>query len=324
MVDSKKQNIKKSIDIIEKDTFLNENMLSENLDKEAKREPRDVHSPEIKPIIKWAGGKRLLLKDIIMEFPSTYNNYFEPFAGGGALFFGIKHNGKQITINDINPKLVNLYIQLKTNPLKLMVLLDLYQQLHSEDFYYKVRSKFSENNITKIELAAMFLYLNKAGFNGLYRENSKGFFNVPFGKKDKISLYEQENYLKASDFLQRVNILNERYEDVLKDAKKGDLIYLDPPYYPIKDNSFTKYSKNGFSKEDHLNLFNIVNDLTQKGVFCIISNSNSEFIKDLFKEYKIKTLSLSRSINSKSSGRKKEENEILISNVDIVNKKFSV
>lgn len=322
-VNSKKQNLKNSIKTVSvKKTskfipYLSE-ILDMNLEEKITNSHDTTYTPEIKPIIKWAGGKRLLLKEIITEFPKHYNDYYEPFTGGGAVVFGIRHNGNKITINDINPKLVNLYLEVKNNPIKLMVLLDLYTQNHSESFYYQVREKFSANQVSRTELAAMFIYLNKAGFNGLYRENSKGGFNVPFGKKEKVVLYELENLIKISEFLRNVNILNNSYEDILKSAKKGDLIYLDPPYFPINAGSFTKYSQHDFKKEDHIKLFNLVKELTEKGVYCIISNSNSDFIKELFKDFKIKKLCLSRSINSNGEGRKKEENEILISNVELI------
>ena len=233
---------------------------------------------KIKPIIKWAGGKTQLLEQIIEMMPKEFNTYYEPFIGGGALFFALAP--KKAVINDFNAQLINLYKQCRDNPKELMKKLNELSEEHSLDsdkHYYETRAKFNKC-ITKNELsvnsAAYFVYLNKTGFNGLYRLNNKGLFNVPSAKKTTVNLYYNDNINAASELLKCTTILNGDFEEACKNAKQGDFVFFDSPYY----NTFDTYQAGGFSEEDHRRLAKMFKELTDKGVYCMLTNSNEEFL----------------------------------------------
>lgn len=261
------------------------------------------------PVLKWVGGKRQLLNKIKELMPAEYNSYFEPFIGGGALLFNLEP--KKIVINDMNSELINVYEVLsnKTYYNKLIKVLDIHQKKHSKEYYYKIRALDREDSfktISKYEKAARIIYLNKAGFNGLYRVNSKGYYNVPFGQKEKVNLYVKDNLDKIHDFFSNneVKILNGDFELAVIDADKNDFVYFDPPYdtWENKD-SFTSYTKDSFTKEDQIRLFNVFKALDKKGVKVMLSNHYTDFIKELYKEYKINIVEAKRLVNSKASGR---------------------
>ncbi len=265
-----------------------------------------------KPFVKWAGGKRQIIHILKNEIPEKFNTYIEPFVGGGALFFELLP--EKAIINDINEELINAYIVIKNNVEQLIE--NLKKHKNEEEYYYKIRA-VNPKNLNPIERASRFIYLNKTCFNGLYRENSKGEFNVPFGRYKEPKILEEDNLRAISEFLNNTDILilNRDYKDVCKMAKKGDLVYLDPPYYPIsKTASFTKYTKYDFSENDQIELSKIFRELDRKGCYVILSNSNTEFIKNLYKEYIIKELEVNRAINSKATERKKKKIEVLIKN----------
>jgi DNA adenine methylase len=162
----------------------------------------------------------------------------------------------------------------------------------------------------------MFIYLNKAGYGGVYRENSKGGFNVPYGKYKSLNLYDEKKFIEIKKVLENknINILNSDYKDIIKDSKKGDFIYLDPPYYKENKSSFTKYQKQDFNEDNQKELFNLLNSLDKKGVYFLLSNSNTEFIKSLYKDYNITEVSVGRHINNKKKTIQKKNNEVLIYN----------
>jgi DNA adenine methylase len=276
---------------------------------------------EYKPFIKWVGGKRGLLEQLLPLFPKNFNNYHEPFVGGGAVFFELYSenllSGKKIILSDINKDLVTTYKVIQSNPTNLIDNLKNYKEQHSKEFYYKVREvdrKEYYNNLSDLEKATRFIYLNKTCFNGLYRVNKNGFFNTPIGSYKNPNIADRETILNASLALQDALILEQSFEKVLDNAKKGDFIYFDPPYYPLnKTSNFTSYDSNCFLEEEQIKLFEVFKELDKIGCLVALSNSDTNFIKELYKEYDINIVNANRFINSKSSGRGKI-NEVLVRN----------
>jgi DNA adenine methylase len=274
----------------------------------------------MKPIVKWAGGKRQLLAAIKENLPNQWNgDYFEPFVGGGALFFELEP--KKAFLNDINSELINLYkVFFDTNDvLKLMTLLKKHQKNHSKEYFYRVRAEDRKKNYINsnfIKRAARFIYLNKACFNGLYRVNSEGFFNVPFNQSKSVTLIDEKNFNEIHEYFSKNEIIftSVDYLEALKKAKKGDFVYFDPPYDELEDKkSFTSYSKTGFSREDQKQLFDLFQVLTKRGVYCLLSNHSTEFIKNLYSSFNIIPVQALRSINSNKNDRK-AITEVLIKN----------
>jgi len=254
----------------------------------------------VKPLIKWAGGKRNLIKVYKYLFPKKFNKYCEPFLGSGAVFFFLKPS-KAVLI-DKNEELINFYEVVRDKPQELMELVSTYKV--DKGFYYWIRSLEPEK-LSKVERAARFLYLNKTAYNGLWRVNSKGKFNVPFGRYKNVKFFEEENLLRASEALKNAKLICGDFEEVLKYAKKGDFIYLDPPYYPISDTAnFKNYTSDGFTDEDHVRVYKVFKALTERGCYVMLSNSNAPFIRDLFKDFVITEVLANRFINSKADGRK--------------------
>lgn len=266
---------------------------------------------ELKPFIKWAGGKRQLLSQLLHHVPSEYNRYIEPFLGGGAMFLAVQP--KQAIVSDINPEIINAFKVIKTDHKGLMKKLN--RMKNNEDYFYKVR-KQKPADLSNTDRAARFIYLNKTCFNGLYRENSKGEFNVPFAHHENPSFFDENNMIDLHAYLNtsEVEFLCDDYKDILAKAQKGDFIYLDSPYYPLKKNSFTKYFKSDFSEKDHKELAALFRELDKKGCFVLMSNSNTKFVKDLYKDFKIIEIEARRSINSKGTGRQKDKIEVFIKN----------
>ncbi len=274
-----------------------------------------------KPFVKWVGGKRGLVSQLLPLIPKNFNNYFEPFVGGGALFFELFNLGllrdKQIFIFDKNEELINSYIIVKNSPEKLLKGLKEFQTNHSKEFYYEVREwdrKDDFKNLDEVLRAARFIYLNKTCFNGLYRVNKKGYFNVPIGRYKEPKIYDEELILNASYALQNATIEVADFSKVLEYAKKKDFIYFDPPYYPLNETSnFTSYTDMAFLEEEQKRLYEVFNKLDKRGCFVMESNSDTEFIKNLYKKYKIDIVYMHRFINSKKDGRLKIE-EVIIRN----------
>ncbi len=280
-----------------------------------------VSNKKYYPFIKWVGGKRGLLNQILPLFPKEFNNYYEPFVGSGAVFFKLFSRralkNKKVVLSDINAELINSYNIVKNNPFELINQLEIYKEQHSKEFYYQIREldrKEDYNKLSSLEKAIRFIYLNKTCFNGLYRVNKKGYFNTPIGSYKNPNIADHNMILSASEALQNVTIKHQSFKEVLKEAKKDDLVYFDPPYYPLNDTSnFTSYDSNCFLEEEQFELFELFEKLSNMGVKVVQSNSDTEFIKDLYKNYDIQIVNANRFINSKSNKRGKIT-EVLIRN----------
>lgn len=265
-----------------------------------------------RPFVKWAGGKRQLLKFIKERVPSSYNTYIEPFVGGGALLFELLP--KKAIINDINEELINAYLVIRDNLDELINSLKKHE--NTEEYYYYIRS-LKPHELNNIERASRFIYLNRTCYNGLYRENSKGEFNVPFGNYKDPKIVDEENLKVVSHYLNSadITITCSDYKEVCYMATNDDFVYFDPPYYPLsKNSSFTKYTKYDFTKKEHIELAQIFRELDKKGCKVLLSNSNTEFIKNLYREYIVEEVHAIRAINCKASGRKRDKFEIIVRN----------
>jgi DNA adenine methylase len=269
---------------------------------------------ECKPFLKWAGGKRQLLPELLSRFPEKFNYYHEPFIGGGALFFSVQPGFG--TISDINSELINCYRVVRENPRELIEELSHYEI--SEKFFYEIRNADREAGFaewTPLKRAARIIYLNKNCFNGLYRVNSKGLFNVPFGKYENPQLADLDNLLACSYVLQQVEILCGSYLDVERRCSNGDFVYFDPPYAPLSATSnFTNYSNDGFSSDDQLALAELCRRLDRNGVLFMLSNSDVPEVRDLYEpNFKVETVQAGRAVNSVGSKRGKVS-EVLVRN----------
>jgi DNA adenine methylase len=271
-----------------------------------------------KPFVKWAGGKRSIIDKLLKLVPDNYETYFEPFVGGGALLYELQP--KKAVINDYNSELMNVYECIKDeNKFSNMCSeLNKHEANHSEEYYYEIRNldkdkkKFSR--LADYKRAARTIYLNKACFNGLYRVNSKNEFNVPSGKKTKVNTYDGPNLgiihclLNFSD----IKLLSTDFEEAVKDAKKGDFIYFDPPY-DSDTSTFTSYTENGFGKDEQKRLSDVFKELDKRGCFVMLSNYNTKLIKELYKDYNFNYIKAQRNIGAKSKDRGTVE-EVIITN----------
>ena len=265
------------------------------------------------PVLKWAGGKRQLLPELIQRLPNKYNRYFEPFIGGGALFFELSPENAYIA--DINPELINLYRVIRDEVDALVC--DLATHENSLEYYIKIRNwdrSTDYQSISNIRKASRFIYLNKTCFNGLYRVNSKGFFNVPFGRYTNPNFLNRDALYAASSVLQSAQIECAHFGNILKIVERGDFVYLDPPYIPLSQTaSFTAYSKENFGMSDQMELKHLCDKLTSMGVMFMLSNSDTRISNDLYSDYNIEKICANRFINSKASGRGKTP-EIIVRN----------
>ena len=275
----------------------------------------------MKPLLRWAGGKGSLLNDIKNYMPADISkiSFHEPFVGGGALFFDIEP--KKGTINDINKRLINFYKVVKKSPDKLIAKANEYQKyVQDKEMYYVLREEFNDDkNINNITSAALFLYFNRAGYNGLYRVNSKNKFNVPIGRHSNPIIVNKSKIKQANKILKNIKIHSKDFKYISKEAKEGDFCYFDPPYYQPKINTkFTDYSKDGFSLKDHERLKDICITLNEKGVYFILSNSNAKKIIDMYSDapFKIGKVTNRWMISCNSATRKIVE-EILVNNINI-------
>tara|TARA_E500000178_G_C16828478_1_gene664900 strand:- start:48 stop:884 length:837 start_codon:yes stop_codon:yes gene_type:complete len=267
----------------------------------------------LKPILKWAGGKRQMLPGLIKYLPKNFNNYIEPFIGGGALFFFLNKNNS--IISDTNDELINLYKEVARNPKKILKKLKEYK--NTKKYFYTVRKEVPNN---PTERACRTIFLNRTCFNGLYRVNKKGEFNVPYADNGSTKLTDGNNLLKTSQLLKKTILLNLSYDLVLKKyAKKNDLIFLDPPYLPVsKFSDFKRYTKEQFHLEDHKKLASIYEKLHEKGCYLILTNSNSPEILKLYKKFNIKILNTKRNINAK--GNLRTGKDIIVTNYEAGNR----
>ncbi|AFZ29317.1 DNA adenine methylase [Gloeocapsa sp. PCC 7428] len=265
-----------------------------------------------KPFLKWAGGKTKLIQQYVSLFPQKFINYYEPFLGGGAVFFYLYNNYalSSAFLSDINPELINTYLCIKHDVESVISLLEQHRRKHNQEYYYYMRSYITENSV---ERAARLIYLNRTCFNGLYRENSKGEFNVPMGKYKNPQICHSELLRAVAKALQVAQIEVRPFETVLSYAKSPeDFVYFDPPYYPLSQTSnFTAYSRDAFNEDDQIKLKNVCVELAQRGVKIMQSNSDCPFIRELYKDFKIYEIQAARAINSNATKRGKIS-EVLI------------
>lgn len=260
-------------------------------------------SERLRPILKWAGGKRGLVPRLLEELPEQINTYYEPFVGGGALFFALAEEKRfrRAVITDKNTQLIDLYTVVRDDVLNLLKRLEVLQRRTSEDDYYEVRA---ERGGTKIERAARLIYLNKTGYNGLYRVNAKGVFNVPYGRYKKPKICDPERLKSAALGLQGVRIEVRDFEQTCAQAKRGDAVYLDPPYLPVsKTSKFSAYQADAFGLSEHERLAKVFARLVKRGVSAILSNSATPETRALYQNFKCSDVLVRRPINSVASGR---------------------
>ena len=267
-----------------------------------------------RPFVKWAGGKSQLLPILRKLIPTSFKRYFEPFLGGGALFFNL--GPSSAILSDTNEELIHCYQVVKKSPRKLISMLSEFKVDEKE--YYRIRALEPEK-LSKIERSARFLYLNKTCYNGLYRVNKQGKFNTPFGYQKNVTLADQENLLKASDLLQSVEIrFADYWELLMANAGSGDFVYLDPPYLPVgKYSDFKRYTKSFFYEKDHEKLAFLFKVLDERGCKLLLSNSYHPTVERLYKRYPMQIVQASRFINCKGDKRG-SVNELIISNFSFV------
>ena len=255
--------------------------------------------PAARPFLKWAGGKAQLLDQLRPLFPGRFENYFEPFVGGGAVFFGVRP--EVATLSDVNGELVNTYEIVRDRPDALITALKRHR--YEKEYFYRVRDQ-KPAELSPVERAARMIFLNKTAFNGLYRVNSRGQFNVPFGRHRQPQFCDEDNLKACSLALEHVRFDNVDFEMVLGDARRGDFVYFDPPYVPVSDTAyFTSYIPGGFSWADQQRLAGVVSRLAARGVKVMLSNSDVPALRDLYGNFRIETVTATRRINSRVDGR---------------------
>jgi len=274
---------------------------------------------EPKPFVKWAGGKRQLMSELEKNFPTKFGTYLEPFLGGGAVMFDLltKERNLKCNVSDLNSDLVLSYVTIRDRLEKLIESLENHSKNYHKDstgYYYEVRNQEPKNQIEKV---SRLLFLNKTCFNGLYRVNSKGKFNVPLGRYTNPNIVNKENLQAVSKTLQsgKIKISCRDFSSIIKDAKKGDFVYFDPPYQPVSDTAnFTSYTHRDFTEDDLERLADLANRLNSKGCNVMLSNSNSKTVKKLFSSgWRIREIKANRAINSNSQKRTGHK-EIIIKN----------
>ena len=271
-----------------------------------------MSNSSIAPFVKWAGGKRQLITQIRERMPEKYNDYYEPFIGGGAVIFDLLP--ANALINDINKALINTYRTICNEPdafLKEVNRLDNDMWEDGKKYYYTIREHYNDKLMRSeydVELAALFVFINKHCFNGLYRVNGKGLFNVPYNNSRRVSV-DEDVIIATSEYLRGVTIIDGDFEQACKNAKKGDFVFIDSPYAPLNPTSFESYTKEGFDIESHKRLAKLYDELTARGCYCMLTNHNTELINELYgnKDYKIDVVSVKRMINSDASNRVGEE-----------------
>lgn len=271
-----------------------------------------MSNSSVAPFVKWAGGKRQLISQIRERMPEKYNDYYEPFIGGGAVIFDLLP--ANALINDINKALINTYRTICNEPDAFLIEVNRLDNDMWEDgkkYYYSIREHYNDKLMRSeydVELAALFVFINKHCFNGLYRVNGKGLFNVPYNNSRRVSV-DEDVIIATSEYLRGVTIIDGDFEQACKNAKKGDFVFIDSPYAPLNPTSFESYTKEGFDIESHKRLAKLYDELTARGCYCMLTNHNTELINELYgnKDYKIDVVSVKRMINSDASNRVGEE-----------------
>lgn len=268
------------------------------------------------PFIKWVGGKRGIINELISRLPADISEYYEPFLGGGALFFSQFKRIKNAHLSDVNMDLLITYKVIQKDVETLINRLKQHAEKHNETYFYKVRGWHELKD--PVEIAARFIYLNKTCFNGFYRVNSKGEFNVPVGRYANPQIVSELNLRTCQQALSKASILYHGYDKITPSA--GAFAYFDPPYHPTSETAyFTQYSKDGFSEKNQIELRDFFAKLTKQKVNCMLSNSNTPFVRDLYKGYNIAIIDASRNVNCKPNKRNSVE-EVLITNYDQENR----
>ena len=266
-----------------------------------------MYNKNVSPVLKWAGGKTQLLGQLTSLMPTEeITTYCEPFLGGGAMLFSIQPGVAYV--NDINVGLMNVYNVIKHFPEELIAELSSYE--NTSEFYYTIRGFDRDAKefvaLTAVEQASRFIYLNKTCFNGLYRENRQGQFNVSYGKYKNPDFVNAEGIRAVSQYFNAANIYftSMDFSEVLKTLPSGSFVYLDPPYDPVSETAnFTSYTRYGFTKDDHIRLKQCCDELTARGIKFMLSNSNTDFIRQLYTGYFITEVSARRAINCNGNGR---------------------
>lgn len=271
-----------------------------------------------RPFVKWVGGKKQLLNELQQRLPNNFFSYYEPFVGGGALLWTMDRTMvRQLTINDCNPELINCYRVIRDDPSSLIERLRNFR--HTESNYYKVRGMnrlASWKRVHPTTRAARFLFLNKTGYNGLYRVNSNGQNNVPFGSYKNPTIVDEENLTACSKFLQQVSITCEDFEVQKQKLTNNTFVYLDPPYVPLSaTSSFTGYTRGGFDQEAQIRLKIYCDDIHSQGAKFMLSNSSAPLINELYKEYRIEEVMARRAVNC-NGGRRGYVAEVVVRNYD--------
>ncbi len=280
---------------------------------------KEIKEVTLQPFTKWTGGKRQLLPVIRELMPKTYNRYFEPFVGGGALFFDLAP--KDAVINDFNVELINCYQQIKDNPQELIEILKIHQEYNSKEYYLDLRSADRDERIdlmSEVQRAARILYMLRVDFNGLYRVNSKNQFNVPYGRYKNPKIVDEELISAISVYLNnnQLEIKTGDFEKAIVDVRTGDFVYFDPPYIPLSETSaFTSYTHEGFSFADQVRLRDAFKRLSDTGAYVMLSNSSSALVEELYKDFNIHYVEATRTNGAKSSSRGKIS-EIIVTNYE--------
>ena len=276
----------------------------------------------LKPFTKWTGGKRQLLPELLSLMPDSFKRYYEPFIGGGALFFELAP--ARATINDFNSELTNTYIQIRDNLDELIEVLELHNKNNSKEYYLDLRSTDRDGRIEKMSgahKAARLIYMLRVNFNGLYRVNSKNQFNVPYGKYKNPKILDRDLLTSISEYFKNfdVEILNLDFERAVEGVEKGDFVYFDPPYAPVSATSaFTAYTHEGFGTDEQIRLRDLFVELGERGAKVMLSNSDVGAIHDLYQDIpgvNISVVGATRMINSNPNKRGKI-NELIIRNYD--------
>jgi DNA adenine methylase len=266
-----------------------------------------------RPFVKAVGGKTFLLPEILPRLPAKINTYYEPFVGGGAVFFALasERRFKLAVIGDANEELMNLYYVIRKYPYDLIAFLDDgFKQ--DEKSYYKIRAQ-NPKDLRQLARAARTLYLNKVSFNGLYRVNKKGVFNVPWGRQEGRTLLDEENIHNCCDALGRAALTALDFGVTVAPAKRGDTVYFDCPYLPVSDTAnFTTYTAGGFTLEDQTHLRDVAKKLVERGVYVLLSNADTPLTRKLYRGFKIEEVQTPRRVNSKG-GKRGNVGELLIS-----------
>lgn len=278
--------------------------------EQKKKKRGGYETPKRQPLLKWAGGKFVFVQDIARHVPPLLNGarYYEPFAGAASLFLALRP--RRARLSDLNAHLVETYRAIRSNPAEVAKQLKSLARLHCKTFYYDVRDSFNRSR-SPLRQAARFIYLNKAGFNGVYRVNKQGKFNVPHGKRRKIRIPSPEKLAEVSKVLKRAQLRTSNYAEAVADAKKGDFVYLDPPYPPLNGSSFfTHYTKERFTSADQAEVAKVANNLVRRGVRVLVTNADTRAVRSLYAGWHIQKVSRPRWI--RSGHIKHQVNELII------------